>query len=132
VTYAKMPVIRTIRLERTPTDFRPGKVVITEGKKSNSYLVTRLACDLAGVAFRLDKIEAKKESDGAAVMQITERYNVLLAGDQSTCDCAWGVYGANRKFCRHVAGLLKLHVEGKLVSTPAPDVDETEEALAAI
>ncbi len=108
------PVNRSVRLERTPTAGRPGKVVIIQDGKATSYFVTRLESQIGGIAFRLDKIvtQHSDEDPGVITMAIGERYNVLLDGQRSTCDCKWGVYGANKKACRHVAAMLKLHAEG--------------------
>ncbi len=116
-------VNRTIRLERVPTEHRTGKVIITADGKATAYLITRLESQLGGIAFRLDKIatEYEPEEEGVLTMRIAERYNVLLDGQQSSCSCRWGIYGAHRKPCRHVAGLLQLHADGKLLERSEPN-----------
>ena len=108
---------RSIRIERVPTDLRAGKVTITgPDGLATSYIVRRIETQLGGVAFQLDKIETEYDSDepGVLTMRVGERYSVLLNGRESTCDCKWGTYGGHKKPCRHVAGLLKLHAEGRL------------------
>lgn len=107
---------RTIRLERVPTENRTGKVIISDGDKATTYLIRRIESQVGGLAFRLDKIatEYEPEEDGILTMRIAERYDVLLDGPRSTCDCKWGTYGGHKKPCRHVAGLLRLHADGKL------------------
>lgn len=105
---------RSIRLVRTPVDGRAGKVVITEDDETTSYLLNRQESEIGGVAWELLKLEVETSEDGSQTsLQIAERYNTLLNGADSSCDCKWGIYGKGKP-CRHIAGLLELMTKGKL------------------
>ena len=112
-TTSARKINRTIRLGRVPTELRPGKVIIADDDKATTYLVHRLASEIGGLAFRLEKIQVE-QADDAMVLSIADAYDVLLNGRESTCDCKWGTYGGHKKPCRHIAGLLKLQADGKL------------------
>jgi hypothetical protein len=113
-THTARKTNRTIRLDRAPTDDRPGKVTITQDGETTAYLITRLDSEIGGIAYQFDKIETATTTDGTKILKMEKRYNLLLDGDQSSCDCDWGIYGAHKKHCRHISGMLKLHAEGKL------------------
>lgn len=113
---------RTVRLIRPPCAVAPGKLSITEtkGRKTETtvYFVTCMDSDMGGACYQLAKV-GQEQQDGATVYGVAEKYNVRLAGPDSSCDCPWGTYGAQKKPCRHVAALLVLAGLGKL-DAPAP------------
>jgi len=113
-------VSRTVRLES------PGRLSITESEPTGKvtrtgYLFVRIPTELGGAAFTVRKIEQATAPGGRLTSyRTTSTYNVLLLpGTRSTCDCKWGIYGANKKACRHVAGLQALIAQGKLPTVPA-------------
>lgn len=115
-TPASKTSTRTVRLVRPPHALGPGKMSITETKgrhtTTTSYLLTMLdAAD--GAAFSCEKIGRTVNLDGSVTISRVEKHSVQL-GTYPSCDCKWGVYGANKKACRHVAALLKLASLNKL------------------
>jgi hypothetical protein len=76
----------------------------TTGEKTEQfeYSLRRLASDF-GTAFEL----AKWDDAGG----VAERYNVLLHGAESTCDCKGFTY---RGRCKHLESLTALQAAGKL------------------
>lgn len=97
--------VRTVRLVQAPSPGRPGTLDIVEDGKPTCFWVRPIPHDFGQAAFLLEKYETqcRGEDDKA--------YNVLLAGQQSSCECLghmrWG-------HCRHVEALQKLLDLGKL------------------
>ncbi len=112
---------RTVRLVRAPHPTGPGKLVIVEKKgrttTTTSYLLTYLDAK-DGAAFQVAKIGRTVNLDGSVTISAVEKYHVQL-GTYPTCSCPWGIYGANKKPCRHVSALLLLGQLGKL-NAPVP------------
>ncbi len=112
-------VKRTLRLVRPPHPASPGKLVLTQEVRKalvrTSYLLTCLESDLGGRAFQLAKVCTERNERGDTVVSVSERYNVLLAGDRSTCDCKDATY-RNRE-CKHISALTALLAQGKLDAT---------------
>jgi hypothetical protein len=92
--------VRKVGIAVHPSEVNPFAVVrISEGKKTDHYLVQRIASDW-GTAFEVTKLAAELAP-----------YHVCLAGADSTCDCK----GNQRHgHCRHVEGLTALTNAGKL------------------
>lgn len=106
---------RTVKLERLPSEGRAGKIRITADGKVTTYLLSPVKSEMGGRGFHLKKLEVVTTEDGRQTdVRVCEAYNTLLNGKKSTCDCKWGTFGVNKKFCRHVASLTKLVAEGKL------------------
>lgn len=101
----RKPVVRTIRLELAPSEGGPGVVHIQVGKDEADYFLRPLASDF-GQAFALEKFGWQRRGDEPDI------YHVLLAGDQSTCECQ-GFLRWNH--CKHVEGLAALVARGKLL-----------------
>ncbi len=114
-------VNRSVRLVRPPVPgFCRGKIVITQTKgrkvESTTYYVTPFDSDM-GRAFQLEKVGSEKAADGSLVVSIVARYSILLAGDESRCDCLGQEKWGHRHPCRHIASLLAL---GSKLDSPAP------------
>ncbi len=91
---------RRVRLILPPTATMPGTVRIQVGDEPwSDYTFCRIASAF-GVAFRLVK-----------VLSPCDRYDVLLDGERSSCECKgflrWG-------HCKYVDGLQALRKAGKL------------------
>lgn len=78
-------------------------VEITARKKTRTYHVFPLATDLGGCAFRFHKRGG-------------ETHDVLLNGEESSCDCkGWSYTGG----CVHLTAALELVASGVLEPAPA-------------
>jgi hypothetical protein len=95
---------RSVSLPTPIRDGLPGSLQITIGKEVHQYDVHPIPSDF-GTAFRLIKYELVRQADNTFELQDTARYNVLLNGEQSTCDCPGHTY---RGKCKHVDALTTL------------------------
>jgi hypothetical protein len=99
----KKAEVRTARIQQVGDSTVLG---ITDKGKTTFYRVEAIPSQLGGRAFQLSKAD---QGNGQP-----EAYSVLLDGARSACDCPWGVYGANKKACRHVAALTAVLAKGQL------------------
>jgi hypothetical protein len=83
---------------------------LTVGKLTTAYRVEKIASQIGGKAFRLEKAD---QGDGQP-----EVYDVLCDGQHSTCDCKgfsrYGMSAASGTGCKHVAGCQAAIASGKL------------------
>ena len=97
---------------------------ITQDGASRAYLVHAIPHAFGSAAFTLTKAD---NGDGHA-----EEYNVLLAGDRSTCACADCTYRSRP--CKHILACQAALDAGKLSAapkpTPAPVIVNAEEPMA--
>jgi hypothetical protein len=103
------PEMTTRKTERTAKVQTIGTATIlwiTDKGQSTAYRVETIPSQLGGRAFQLSKADCGEGQP--------EAYSVLLDGARSTCDCPWGTFGANKKACRHVAGLSAVLARGQL------------------
>jgi hypothetical protein len=91
-----------------------GKLLLwlTEDGKTRGYVLTPLASEIGGTAYRLGKAD---NGDGHS-----EEYDVLLHGRETSCTCPGNTY---RSKCKHVDALEALIATGKL---PAPKQQPTK------
>jgi hypothetical protein len=99
---------RQVRLTMPIRDNLMGGVQITIGKVRHNYTILPIPSDF-GVAFRLIKSELVRQPEGFYELKDTARYDVLLNGEQSTCECK-GFLKHHR--CKHVEGLTVLLQRG--------------------
>jgi hypothetical protein len=106
---------------------------LTAGHDTTAYRVTPLPCDFGRAAFRLDKAD---KGDGPG-----ETYYVLLAGDNSSCECKGFLkHGLCKdgKGCKHIAGCKAALEAGQLAAAPqlrqldAQDEDALADGEAAL
>ncbi len=98
---------RAVRILEQPAPDDPDvyfAVLITEGKKQDTYLVNAVPADF-GEGYSFEKLDAA--ADFAAV----EQYDVNLMGAESTCTCKGNTYHGH---CRHVEALQALDRAGSL------------------
>ncbi len=121
ITKKTSATVRTVRLIREPHTTSPGKFSITETRgrqvETTAYLVTcQDSTGSAGRCFTVEKIGRQVAANGDIEVVVAERYATMIAGDTSTCECKWYVYGrpVNGKPCRHVAAVKRLLELGKI------------------
>src|SRR5436190_24286806 len=99
--------VRTVKLVQAPGSTAPGGPGMLDIREDGNLTCFWLypAVSDYGTAFRLEKYEHQRRGDDDAA------YNVLLNGEQSSCECRgflrWGD-------CRHVEALSALRNAGKL------------------
>lgn len=79
-----------------------GALDITEGKKTDTYLVRQIPADF-GEGFTFEKLDAG--------LNVIEQYDVNLAGGESSCTCPGNCFHGH---CRHVESLTALDEAGRL------------------
>jgi hypothetical protein len=90
---------------------------IDRGGDAFHYWLTPLPSDF-GRAFRLTKF----------LHQGGEQYDVLLDGDQSTCECLGHLRWQTP--CKHISALLQLDLAGRLPTPPKPAYRSTADFAA--
>src|SRR5262245_43459560 len=79
----------------------------TQAPQTDVYYLTPIKSEMGGVAYQLTKHDCTK-------------YDVLLDGEASTCDCLGQTKWGHRHPCKHIAALLILQARGQL---PKPVCD---------
>ncbi|MHB1424603.1 MAG: hypothetical protein ACYC3I_15655 [Gemmataceae bacterium] len=95
---------RRVRVIMPIRDNYMGSIEIKMGKEQFIYGIMPMKSDF-GVAFRLIESELIRQPDNTFELHDTDRYDVLLNGEQSTCECK-GFLGHGH--CKHVDGLTTL------------------------
>ncbi len=108
----RKPAARSIMVLELPAADDPESwlaVRILEGKKEDTYLVGSLPCAIGGRAFTVEKLDAQ--------LNTVKVHHVRIGAPlHCSCDCEWMTLGrqADKKPCRHIAGLLALEKTGQL------------------
>jgi hypothetical protein len=96
---------RSIRILHPISETSGGVLAITVGKAESVYAVRRLPADFCA-AYRLIKGELVEQPDNTLRLQDAAQYDVLLDGQNSTCECKGFLRHGH---CKHVGGLSVLH-----------------------
>ena len=99
---------RTIHLTMPIRDNLMGGIQIIIGKQRHNYTILPIPSDF-GSAFHLIKSELVQQPEGFYELKDTARYDVLLDGARSSCECK-GFLRFHR--CKHVSGLMVLRQRG--------------------
>jgi hypothetical protein len=96
---------RYARVEVPLSEEGPAVVRIVTKNKKADYTVNPIPTDFGFAAYRVSEIDSQAEIG---------HYDVLLAGECSSCDCLGFLQWGHRGPCKHIGALTALREAGRL------------------